>query len=418
MLARSHGRLPWQFRPPSPQTSHIPPGRDHVPPWLAPRSRTASHPPLFNLNATRTRVAARLMKHFATALFLSLTLAACGGGGGDTSSDGKNSSTGSSGNGGNPSAANLVAGNGSPCAPNLCVNFGYPTVSAVRLLTGSVNVTDTSALTGHAPRYSVVGGTLPPGMSLDALTGSIAGTPTTNGVYTATIALGVQGFTGSLSTTVGIEVIDPKLSFSQGSTPIVAGAVDSTQFAPFYLSGTALSGQALSLHGPDLGGATLAAGAGLAGRVVYSVTGTVPLPPGLSLDAATGAITGTPTQAGVWITQVKAVVTTGAETDTFDGYAAIAVGALVQETRGAPAAAPVQLAVHVDPSVALNSSLVLGAGSSATTLTYDATSQQLTLTPAAVSADATPGSYMGATRFLFTAPDGSQAVAGYVEVVQ
>lgn len=339
-------------------------------------------------------------------------LTACGGGG-TGASNGKSSASGSGGS----SGAALTAGSGSPCAPNLCVNFGYPTASATRVLTGSIAVTDTSTLTGYAPHYALVSGSLPPGMTLDALTGSISGTPTTDGLYSATIALTVAGFSGSLSTSVGIDVVEPQFSFSQGTTPIVPGASDSTKFAQFYLPGTALSGQALSLHGGDNNPETLAAGGGLGGRVVYSVTGSIPLPPGLSLDAGTGAITGTPTQAGVWITQVQAVVTTGTATDTFNGYAPIAVGPVIQETRGQAAAAPVQFAVHVDPAVSVDTSLGLSIGNPDTTLAYDASAQVVTITPAAISGAATPGTYLGASRLLFTTANGSAALAGYVEVV-
>ena len=130
-------------------------------------------------------------------------------------------------------------------------------------------------------------GTLPPGLAIDAATGSITGTPATAGVYPVTItATDTDGFAGtaSFSWTVQntVTVTNPGAQTDQSGaaiTPLGIGATDSGAEA-----------------------------------VTFSAGGT--LPPGLAIDHSTGAITGTPTTSGVY-----PVTITGTDGDGYSGSA-------------------------------------------------------------------------------------------------
>ena len=121
---------------------------------------------------------------------------------------------------------------------------------------------------GQALTYAATG--LPAGLSLNAGTGAITGTPTTAGNSTVTIrATDTGGLSGS--TTLGISII---------GTPTFSGSL---------VSATGTVGQAFSY--------TLPANAFANGgqSLSYAATG---LPAGLSINGATGAITGTPSASG------------------------------------------------------------------------------------------------------------------------
>ena len=59
--------------------------------------------------------------------------------------------------------------------------------------------------------YSVASGQLPPGITLDSRTGTIAGTPTQAGIFSYQIQLTLDGFTGSVSNGIAVDVADPNL---------------------------------------------------------------------------------------------------------------------------------------------------------------------------------------------------------------
>jgi hypothetical protein len=133
-------------------------------------------------------------------------------------------------------------------------------------------------------------GTLPPGLAIDHTTGSITGTPTTAGSYPVTVtATDTDGFSGAVTFTWTVQ--NTVTVTNPGAQTVVSG----TAITP------------LGIVASDSGADTL----------TYSANGT--LPPGLAIDHTTGAITGTPTTAGVYSTTITAT-----DTDGFTGTATFA----------------------------------------------------------------------------------------------
>ncbi len=127
-----------------------------------------------------------------------------------------------------------------------------------------------SANGSPAPTYAVTSGSLPAGLSLNPTTGEITGTPTTAGAYSFTVT----------ATNAG------------GSTEqAFSGTVQAAPVAPTEFSPTTIAPATVSYLYFD------AVSANGSPAPTYAVT-SGSLPAGLSLDATTGEITGTPTTAG------------------------------------------------------------------------------------------------------------------------
>jgi len=133
-------------------------------------------------------------------------------------------------------------------------------------------------------------GTLPPGLTFNTSTGALTGTPNTVGSYSFTItANGAFEGSASVSRTV---VVNPALPVFSDATVEPTANVGIA-----YSDGVAASETAS-----------------------YSVrnsanTGAGTLPPGLTLNTSTGAITGTPTTPGAYSFRIRATNVTGS-TDT------------------------------------------------------------------------------------------------------
>jgi outer membrane protein OmpA-like peptidoglycan-associated protein len=161
-------------------------------------------------------------------------------------------------------------------------------------LAGTANVgteySDSVTATGATSiTYSVVEGALPTGLTLNASTGAITGTPTTSGEFDFTIkAENADGYVVAEFTIV--------VSESDAEPPVFT---DET-VALYATVGTAYSDS------------VTASGTG----VTYSIDEGA-LPYGLTLNSSTGAITGTPTAAGEYTFTIKAENADGSDLAEF-----------------------------------------------------------------------------------------------------
>jgi hypothetical protein len=148
---------------------------------------------------------------------------------------------------------------------------------------GTTFATYTIAATGSPTSYTATG--LPPGLTLNPLTGAINGTPTTAGTYVVTITATNGNGTGTATLTITIA--------SAGGAPIITSPTTApgtvgTVFATYPITATGLP-------------------------TSYTATG---LPPGLTLNPLTGAINGTPTTAGTYVVTITATNSSGTSTTT------------------------------------------------------------------------------------------------------
>jgi hypothetical protein len=136
--------------------------------------------------------------------------------------------------------------------------------------------------------YSVVSGSLPPGLSLNGATGAITGTPTAAGTYTFTAK--VVDKNGNSDTDVCTIVVEaPPISLGCGSCG----------------SGKAYKGQGYS--------STMQVSGGTGPYTFSIISGS--LPNGLSLNSSSGTISGAPTNQGTY-TFTSKVVDKNGSTDT------------------------------------------------------------------------------------------------------
>jgi hypothetical protein len=125
---------------------------------------------------------------------------------------------------------------------------------------------------GTAPlNWSIVGGSLPGGLSLNAATGSISGTPTVAGNSAVTVKL-TDSASPAQSATVNLALTIAPAPLTIATTSLPKGQTGSS-----YSAMLAGSGGTAPLHWSIAGGS---------------------LPNGLSLNTATGSISGTPTVSG------------------------------------------------------------------------------------------------------------------------
>jgi hypothetical protein len=139
---------------------------------------------------------------------------------------------------------------------------------------------------GTAP-LSFSAPSLPPGLSINAGTGVISGTPTTPGTYSS--------FSVTVTDSVGASA---NRTYSMTINPAIT--ITGPASLPNGQQGVAYPTQTLTSTGGT-------------GAITWSQAG---LPAGLSLNAATGAITGTPTAVGSFTVNVTATDTVGATATT------------------------------------------------------------------------------------------------------
>jgi predicted outer membrane repeat protein len=158
----------------------------------------------------------------------------------------------------------------------LQVNAGLSITTPTPLPNGTVGTVYnlTFAAAGGTPGYSnwqaTVPAQLPPGLSIVPATGQLTGNPNTPGTYNFTVQ--VQDSLAATTTKAFQLTITPQLTITT-ATPLTGGTV-----------------------GTVYPGVTFAATGGTPPYVTWAVTvGT--LPPGLTLNAGTGALTGTPNTA-------------------------------------------------------------------------------------------------------------------------
>ena len=162
-------------------------------------------------------------------------------------------------------------------------NLVYPQTN-VAAIVGQAITTDSPSVTG-APTSFTVSPALPAGISLSASTGAISGTPTSP---TAQAAYTITATNSSGSTTATIQIavnLAPPTNLVYPQTSI-----------------SAIVGQAITTDTPSVTGTTL------------SFTVSPALPAGISLNASTGAISGTPTTATVQATYTITAANSGGST--------------------------------------------------------------------------------------------------------
>ena len=161
------------------------------------------------------------------------------------------------------------------------VTYPSPTITTTSMAGGMTGISYNQTLAaagGQTPyTWSRTSGSLPTGLSLNASTGVISGTPTTAATFTFTVQVkDANNTTGTRA--LSITITPAPLSISTTSLPngAVANAYNQTL--------TATGGQS---------------------PYAWSII-SGPLPPGLTLNSSTGTITGTPTSAGTTTFTVQA----------------------------------------------------------------------------------------------------------------
>ena len=158
-----------------------------------------------------------------------------------------------------------------------------PVITSATSATGTTGTAFSYQVTANNSPVSYSASGLPAGLSISTSTGAISGTPTAVG--TSSVSLGATNTGGTGTATLTLTVNSPTPAITSGTT--ATGTL-----------GTAFSGYTIT---------------GSNSPTSFSATG---LPPGLSISSSTGAITGTPTKAGIFSVKIGATNATGTGTAT------------------------------------------------------------------------------------------------------
>ncbi|HFT6993234.1 TPA: putative Ig domain-containing protein [Stenotrophomonas maltophilia] len=214
-----------------------------------------------------------------------------------------------------------------------------------------------TATGGIAPYQVALTGTLPVGMSFNAASGTLSGTPTQSGTFalSATITDSTGGTPASLTQSYSLVVASPSLS----ATPAVLPAA--TAGNPYQQVITATGGIA-----------------------PYHVVLSGSLPAGMTFDAASGTLSGTPTQSGTFALSATITDSTGGTPASLtQSYSLVVASPVLVATpgtlAGGTAGSPYQMVFTASGGiapyhVALSGTLPAG-------LSFDAASATLSGTP-------------------------------------
>src|SRR5437773_5944620 len=158
-----------------------------------------------------------------------------------------------------------------------------PVITSPTTATGQVGVAFSYQITAsNEPIISYNATVLPAGLSVNTSTGLISGTPTTAGTYSVTISATNSNGTGTATLTLTINPPPPVITSPGTATGTV---------------GVAFSYQITATNNPTS----------------YGASG---LPPGLTVNTATGLVSGTPTTAGTYPVTITATNSRGTGTST------------------------------------------------------------------------------------------------------
>lgn len=220
---------------------------------------------------------------------------------------------------------NLVDADGATASKTFNVIVtDYPTLSITTPTTGITGTRGSSyslaisASGGSSETYTfTTSSSLPPGISLDANSGVLSGTPTASGDYAIVITV-TDSASNSVSTSSFVISISSPPSGGGGG-----GYVDPTPATPPAAPTPTITTPNLP---PATGGAPFNFQIGATNGSNFAVSGGS-LPQGLTLNPTTGTITGTPTEPGPYSFSVTVTNTTGQKTTvTFTGNIESATG--------------------------------------------------------------------------------------------